>query len=172
MKTLTEALVSKTTARGALIDFAALAFIYFVPSIAHLLNFPVYMIEPMRLMLILSMAHSTRNNSYLLALTLPFFSLVVSSHPEFYKMLVITSELVLNVFLFYFLAGKLRNAFLAMLTAIITSKLFCYFLYFLFFTPAFLKSEATPVFLLVQLITTIIFSVYVFLISVRINKIK
>jgi hypothetical protein len=164
--------VSKETYKGILIDIAALAFIYFAPAFAHWLNFPVYMIEPMRLMLVLSMAHSTRKNSYLLALTLPLFSLVVSSHPEFYKMLVITSELLLNVFLFYALSARIKNAFLAMFPAIILSKLFCYLLYFIFFTPAFLRSEASTSFLVVQVITSVVFSFYIFIFALRKNRNK
>ncbi len=167
MNTVTTTRLSNATWKGILIDFAALAFIYFVPSLAHLLNFPVYMIEPMRLMLILSLAHSTRNNSYLLALTLPLFSLLVSSHPEFPKMLVITAELVLNVFLFFAFSARMKNAFLAMFTAIIISKVFCYLLYLVFFPMAFFLSEASPVFLLIQVLTSAVFSFYVFVILRR-----
>jgi hypothetical protein len=163
MKTYSAALPSGEFIKSACIDAAALAFIYFTPVLAHLAAFPVYMIEPMRIMVILSMAHSSRGNSYLLALTLPFFSFITTSHPEFFKMLIITCELVLNVFLFYWLSVRIKNVFLSMISAIITSKIVCYLLYFIFFSMAFVRNESDTTFLAVQLITTLIFSTYIFI---------
>lgn len=165
MDTQVVSIPRKAFAKALFLDMMALAFIYFTPSIAHLLNFPVYMLEPMRVMLILSMAHSTRKNSYLLALTLPLFSFLVSGHPEVVKMMVITAELVLNVFLFYLLAGRVRNLFTAGLLSIIISKAFCYLAYLVVFSAAFVREEAGTAFLLVQAGTTLLFSGYLFIIS-------
>lgn len=160
MKTIAYRLDNPRIGRNVILDFIALAFIYFAPSLTHLINLPVYMIEPMRLMLILSMVHSGKYNSFMLAMTLPLFSFLVSSHPAAGKMLIITAELVLNVFLFYFFIGRFSRPFLAMIASIILSKLVAYAMYFVFFTMAFVKSEAEISFLLIQLITTIIFSFY------------
>lgn len=165
MNTQVALIPRKELVKALLLDMMALAFIYFTPSIAHLLNFPVYMLEPMRVMLILSLAHSTRKNSYLLAFTLPLFSFLVSGHPEAVKMMIITSELVLNVFLFYLLAGKLRNLFVSGLLAILFSKAFCYLAYLVIFSAAFVREEAGTTFLLVQACTTLLFSGYLFIIS-------
>ncbi len=153
----------KELLKSVCIDTIALAFIYFTPVIAHLIAFPVYMIEPMRLMVILSMAHSSRRNSYLLAFTLPLFSYIATSHPEFFKMLIITAELGLNIFFFYWLSTRMKNVFLAMVSAIITSKVMCYTMYLIFFSIAFVRNEADVLFLFVQLITTILFSAYFFI---------
>jgi hypothetical protein len=152
--------LSKPSVNGILIDISALAFIFFSPALAHLVNFPLYMIEPMRVMLILSIVHSTRRNSILLALTLPLFSFAVTSHPVFIKMLIITGELLVNTLLFYLLYGKLRNGFTAMFLAIISSKIVCYLLYLVFFPLAFVIAEANPLFLGIQLLTTLVFSGY------------
>jgi hypothetical protein len=162
MKSFTALYLSKELLKNVCIDTGALAFIYFTPVIAHLIALPVYMIEPMRFMVILSMAHSSKRNSYILAFTLALFSYVATSHPEFFKMLIITAELVLNVFFFYWLAGRTKNIFLAMISAIIISKVSCYIMYFIFFSIAFVRNEADTLFLLVQLITTILFSAYIF----------
>jgi hypothetical protein len=167
MKTQVASIPGKELLKALFIDIMALAVIYFTPSIAHLLNFPVYMLEPMRVMLILSMAHSTRRNSYLLALTLPLFSFLVSGHPEAVKMMIITSELALNVFLFYLMAGKVRNMFVSGLLAILISKAFCYMAYLAVFSFAFVRDEAGATFLLVQGLTTLLFSGYLFIISKR-----
>jgi hypothetical protein len=168
MKALTITLNRKEALKTALIDLSALALVYFTPTLVHLLNFPVYMLEPMRVMLIISFAYSAKRNSYLLALSLPLFSFLVSGHPEFLKMMVITAELTLNVYLFYFLLERRSGTFLAALLSIAGSKLFCYLLYLVVFSWAFVRAEAAPVFLLVQLLTTFIFSGYLFLLFKRV----
>ena len=163
MKSYATVIHSKELLKSVCIDTIAIAFIYFTPVIAHLTAFPVYMIEPMRLMVILSMAHSSRRNSYLLAFTLPLFSYIATSHPEFLKMLIITAELGLNVFFFYWLSARMKNVFLAMVSAVITSKVICYAMYLIFFSVAFVRNEADGLFLFVQLITTVLFSAYFFI---------
>ncbi len=165
MEAQVHVLSRKALVKALLIDMAALAFILLVPSLAHLFSFPVYMLEPMRVMVILSLAHSTRQNSYLLALALPAFSFLVSGHPEAVKMMIITAELVLNVFLFYLVAARTRNFFVSGLLSIAASKVFCYLAYLAFFSLAFVKEEAATVFLVVQLLTTLVFSGYLYVIN-------
>ena len=128
------------------------------------MHLPFYMIEPMRLMVVLSIAHSSRINSYLLAFTLPLFSWAVSGHPEFYKMLVMTAEITANVFLFYYLIRKIDSAFLSMIISIIVSKVLCYSMYLVFFPIVFFREEADTTFLIAQGFTTLIFSFYVYVI--------
>ena len=170
MHTQVASIPRKELLKALSIDIMALALIYFTPSIAHLLNFPVYMLEPMRVMMILSFAHSSRKNSYLLALTLPLFSFLVSGHPEPVKMMIITAELLVNVFLFYLLAARIRNLFLPGLLSIIISKAFCYLAYLAVFSAAFVREEAGTVFLAVQALTTVLFSIYLFIISKTIRQ--
>jgi hypothetical protein len=160
--------LTKNSLSGIIIDIVALAFIYFAPTLAHLFSFPVYMIEPMRLMLILSIVHSGKKNTLILALTLPLFSFIVTSHPVFLKMIIITCELVANTLLFYFFYRKLQP-FWAMFLAIITSKILCYLLYLVFFPVSFVIAEADPLFLGVQMATTLIFSGYVFMLYAKRN---
>ena len=170
MKAFTSGISLNEAAKTGILDTAALAFILFAPAIAHLISFPVYMIEPMRLMMVLSLAHSSKRNSYILALCLPLFSFIVSGHPEFTKMLIITGELVLNVFLFYWLLRKSGNAFLSMITAIVLSKIASYTMYLLVFSLAFVKAEAETSFVLVQVGTTILFSCYIFLFGKKLTN--
>jgi hypothetical protein len=145
---------------ASILDVAALAVVYFTPLIGHLLQLPFYMIEPMRLMAVISMVHSTRMNSFLLALVLPLFSWVATGHPELTKMLVMTMELGMNVFLFYLLRKKMNSVFLAMIIAITASKILCYSLYLVFFSMMFIREEAEMTFLVAQVITTLLFSLY------------
>jgi hypothetical protein len=150
--------------RTLIIDSAALAFIFFVPALSHMLAVPIYLIEPMRIMLILAVAHTTKRNAYLLALTLPLFSFAISAHPVFLKSLLISLELVFNVWLFFALGKIIRNQFAAMAIAIIGSKVFYYALKFGLLSFALIEGGmiSTPIYL--QLITTVIFSAYIFLI--------
>ncbi|MGA2822380.1 MAG: hypothetical protein ABSE72_02525 [Bacteroidales bacterium] len=145
-----------------LLDIVALIVVYFTPKIGQLVHLPFYMVEPMRLMVILSIAHSKRANSYLLALTLPLFSWAVSGHPEFYKMLVMTGEITINVFLFYYLIRKNDFVFLSMIISIVVSKVLSYIFYLVFFSMMFIREEAEPSFLIAQVISTLVFSFYIF----------
>jgi hypothetical protein len=166
--TLTKIRLSSLRTRGLcialLLDLVALALVYFTPKIGELIHLPFYMIEPMRLMVVLSIAHSSRVNSYLLAFSLSLFSWVISGHPEFFKMLVMTVEMTANVFLFYYFFRKIDSAFLPMIISIVISKVLCYAMYLVFFSMMFLREEADPSFLVAQVITTLVFSSYVFLI--------
>lgn len=146
-----------------LIDGLAIAFIYFVPTLSHLLNLPVYLIEPMRVMLVLAMVHTHKNNAYLLALTLPLFSYLVSGHPYVLKTVLISTELVLNVWLFYRLQNIFRSSFFSMLVAIIASKTFYYALKATMISLAFIQSDLFSTPILMQVIMTILFSGYVFI---------
>lgn len=162
--------LSKLNTRSIVIDILALAFIYFVPTISHLLNVPIYLVEPMRIMLILAIAHTTKKNAYIIALTLPLFSFLISSHPNIFKAVIMTMELVLNVWLFYELA-KRANQFVAMLSSIVLSKIFYYLLKFGLISFAVLQTDliSTPIYL--QVITSLVFSGYLFFI-IRRNQIN
>lgn len=145
----------------AFIDIPALLLIYFTPALSHMLSLPVYLIEPIRLMLILSMAHSSKINTFLLALSLPVFSHLFSAHPVLLKTILISFELLLFTFLFYELSKKFKSVFLIMLVSIVTGKLFYYVFKYLFISNGMIQSEliSTPVY--IQIIVTIVFSLYV-----------
>ena len=153
--------------RSVVFDILGLAFIYFVPTISHLLSVPLYLVEPMRIMLILAIAHTSKKNAFLVALTLPLFSFLVSAHPHILKTMLITAELVFNVWLFYFLAKKTKNYFIAMLASIFLSKIFYYLMKYALISFAFLDSGlvSTPIYL--QIITMVIFSSYLLLVLSR-----
>ena len=153
--------------RSIILDILAIGFIYMVPTLSHLVGLPVYLIEPMRIMLILAIAHTSKQNAYLLALTLPLFSFVVSAHPSMVKTLLITAELVLNVWLFFFLIKRVSNHFVAMLSSILISKVVYYLVKFLLISLVVLNTDliSTPIYL--QVITMTLFSGYIFLIYRR-----
>jgi len=156
---------------ASLLNVSALAFIYFTPALSHVLNLPVYLIEPMRLMLILALVHTNKQNAYLLAFTLPIFSFLVSGHPVFAKMLLISFELALNVFLFYFISKRMHNILFAALGSILLSKAAYYLVKFVLLQTLLLNGKLVSTPLFIQLITTLIFSFYCYLLlSKRLGK--
>jgi hypothetical protein len=164
----TAQITSQRTIGYVLFDLLALTFIYFVPTISHMLSFPLYLIEPMRIALILALAHTTKRNAYIIALTLPIFSYLVSAHPVFYKMLLISGELVLNVWIFYMLLARTKNVFASIISSIVASKALYYAAKFVA-VGLILKSGESIVStsLYIQGATTIVFSVYLWLILRR-----
>ena len=145
---------------GIIIDLIAITLVYMVPTISHWLMFPVYLIEPMRLMLIIAMAHTNRYNAYLLAFTLPLFSFMISAHPVLPKMIIIMLELAINVWVFYRLRSLLKSPYVAVLLSIIVSKVIYYLMKYTLIQTMVIESSlfSTPIW--IQGITTIVFSLY------------
>ncbi len=150
--------------KSSIVDALGIAFVYFIPSISHLFSFPVYLFEPMRIILILSMVHSSKRNAYLLAITLPLFSFISASHPVFIKSLLITCEMTINVWLFYFLLKKIPNFFIIAFVSIILSKTFYYSGKFILIKLSLFSTELIDTPLIIQLSLTLILSIYAFFI--------
>ncbi len=163
MKSIALQLNKRKTIISVLIDLFALSFIYYVPTISHLISLPLYLIEPMRLMLIIALVHSSKANAYLLALTLPLFSFIISGHPVFPKMLLITFELVFNVVLFFGLTKKIKYIFPSILLSIILSKVAYYIIKFGLIKITIIHSDlfSTPIY--IQVITSLVFSSYLYI---------
>lgn len=162
MKAITQQINRPVILKSLFVDFAGLALVFLIPTLAHLTQWPVYFIEPMRLMLILALVHTNKTNAYVLALALPLFSFAISSHPVFIKMLLITMELSLNVYLFFFFRKLMKKVFPAIVLSILASKLIYYLMKYFVIGAGLLNSGLISTPILIQLMTTIIFSVYVY----------
>jgi hypothetical protein len=114
-------------------------------------------------MLILAIVHTSKRNALILAVSMPMFSLMISGHPVFPKMILIMCELTMNVFLFYAFTKRVNNIFLAVLSSIIISKAMYYLLKFVFISFAIINTDLISTPILVQVVTTVIFSMYLFL---------
>lgn len=145
----------------ALFDLAAITFIYFIPAISHMLSFPIYLLEPMRIVLILALVHTHKINALVLAATLPFFTFLISGHPILPKAILISGELVINVILFFAIANQVKSKFAAILTSIILSKLVYYLAKFILIQVAVLEMGLISTSLWIQAATTLAFSFYV-----------
>jgi hypothetical protein len=146
------------------IDLIAVILVYFIPTLSHLTGVPFYLFEPMRIFIILALLHSNKTNAYILAFTLPIFSFVIATHPFFLKSVIMSIELGLNVFIFYFLTQKKLAAYLSVFLSIIISKGAYYLLKFICVQLMLFESDliVTPIF--IQIIVTVIISFYTFII--------
>ncbi len=153
---------AQTNIRALVFDLFAILFIYMVPTLTHLIGIKLYMLEPMRLMVILAMVHTRRQNAYILAMTLPLFSFVVASHPVFIKSALIGVELLAMVFAFFTLT-RFMHKLAAIFISIWISKLLYYLLKYLAIMTVLPAEPLVGTPLLLQLLTSAIFSFYVFL---------
>ena len=150
-----------------LLDFMAITFIYFLPALSHLTSLPLYLIDPMRIAVLFCLIHTNRKNAFLIAITLPIFSLIVSSHPAVFKTILIAAELVINLFLFYFLIKKM-NVFFAMFLSIMFSKILYYSGKYLFLQMGLVDGKLISTSLIIQLVVMIGLSLYAAIIFKRI----
>jgi len=158
------------TTGSILFDLAAVTFVYFTPAISHMINIPLYLADPMRIIILLSLIYTSRKNAYLIALTLPLFSFIISSHPLAIKSLLITSELILNIFLFYRLSKYISNYFLLMFTSILISKIFYYTVKYVLINTTLLPGELISTPILLQLGVMLIISGYFYIVNLNTSK--
>jgi hypothetical protein len=151
-------------------DFLVLAIAYLIPAISHLLPFPLYMADPMRILVLSGyLITRSRTNGFILALTLPFFSTILSGHPFFFKAILISGELVLNIWLFStLLSGTHWKASLVFFTSIVISKVFYYILKYLFLSFSLIEGDLFSTGIVIQLVIVMAISIgFSFLPGVR-----
>lgn len=156
--------------KSVLYDFIALIFIYFLPALSHLTSLPLYILEPMRIAVLVAAIHTNKKNTYLIVLTLPLFSFFISSHPVLLKTILMTGELMINVFLFYLILERIRNPFLALFIGIITAKFFYYVSKYVFLSFNLIQGDLVSTPLLFQFIIAVCISIYAALIFNRENN--
>ena len=153
-----------------IVDAAAILFIIYLGEISNLLGFPLYSLDPMRMMVILAIAFTPRWNTYLLPLLLPIASYYLGEHPHLMKSSLMIVELLINVGLFWFLLSKTRMTLLSILLSIIFSKAVYYTLKYISIEQDWMSGEifSTPFDL--QVITTLAISIFLFLVFLFIGK--
>lgn len=150
-----------------LFNLIALLIVYLLPAIAEITKLPLYNLEPLRLLLILSIAHTSEKNTYFLAIALPAFSLIISGHPYLVKTILLAADLLINAFLFYRFSKYISTSHvgLIMLMSIVLSKIIYYLSKFILIYFNVITGDliTTPVF--VQLLVALIFSGYIFIVK-------
>lgn len=152
----------KSNIKTLLTDFLILTFIYFIPAISHLFAFPIYYLDPMRFALVFALITTSKRNTFLIALTLPIFSFLISSHPSILKSFLLAGELSLNISLFYLLKDKINNLFFSFLLSITLSKLSYYIAKFAFIKYDLLDQKliSTPIEYQLMIMLLLSFVVY------------
>ena len=155
--------VIKSISGTAVFDFAVLTFIYLIPTISHLIAFPLYYLDPMRFVLIFALLHTSKRNTFIIAITLPLFSFLISSHPSIIKAGLLSTELLLNVILFFILFSKTNSRVISLAFSIVISKIIYYLLKYIAIESGVLADRlfSTPFYY--QAIVILIISLYVFI---------
>lgn len=161
---MTTDIISKSI-RIIVLDIILLSFIYFLPTFSHLIGFPLYLLDPMRIVVLGSLLLlGNKKNAYILALTIPLFSFMFSGHPIFPKNILISIELITNIFVFFSLRSKINNTFISIFFSIVISKLIYYGLKYLFVIFGILEMEVISTSLIIQLLValsiSILFSIF------------
>ena len=145
--------------RTVMIDTIILVVVYFIPTLSHALSAPLYLFEPMRIALFVSILFLTdRKNAYILAITLPIFSYIVSGHPVLVKNVIIAIELFTNVFILFHLLDKKVNYFYSCFISIIASKILYYGLKYLVIFQGLLSTNLVDTSFIVQLLIACLLS--------------
>ena len=139
-------------------DIFILVLVYFIPALSHVMPLPIYLIDPMRILLLTGFLLSRSNyNAFVLALTIPLISFIATGHPPFFKAILISLELFSNIWLFIYLLNKLNWAApLVLLVSIILSKIIYYTLKFTFIQFSLIEGDLITTNLLIQAVTVII----------------
>jgi len=153
--------------RALIFDITFILAIVYLPSLSHLLAIPLYRLEPMRMLLILALPFTGRRNAYFLALILPLASFLTSGHPLPAKALLMTGELLANVWLFWWLMRRFSSPLGAMLGGITLSKLGYYGAKLALIQMAMLGPPLISTPLWLQGILAIVFSLYIFIVYTR-----
>jgi len=153
--------LSNIKIRTVVIDFLALSLIYLLPTLSHLTGIPFYYLEPMRVVVLLSLLFTHRWNSLLLALTIPLFSFLIASHPSLFKVLLVTIDLTLNILLFMFFTKSIKQTFFVLLLSIAISKMVYYLLKYMFIQFYLVDGELVATSLYIQIIVMVALSLII-----------
>ena len=147
MMNLNETLINSNKILKYLIyDILIITILLTIPIYSHWVGFPLYLFDPMRISLFCLIIMTSERNTYLFAFSLPFISSFITGHPIFPKNIIISIELLSNVFIFYGLTKKKLNIIFVIITSIIVSKSLYYLLKYLLINLGLIDMElvSTP----------------------------
>ena len=113
--------------RTELLDFSHMAGIYLIPSLSHLLALPIYLLEPMRIAVLIALLFSHRANAWLVAITLPLASFWMSGHPEPVKAVLMGIEFSVLIAAYFALRRAVRLPAVVSIAAAIVVGKFVYY---------------------------------------------
>ena len=114
--------LSKFSIRTILIDVIIVALLCVTPTVSHFTGFSFYYWEPMRIALFAGvLLVRDKRNGYMLAVLLPFSSMIISGMPIPAICALMIVELLLNLYLFHQIS-QCTNIFVGMFAGILLSK--------------------------------------------------
>lgn len=147
--------LTRPIVRNTVVDIGVFIAIYFIPAMSHLVSFPLYILEPMRVFLFIGyLLSKSTPNALFLAFTIPLFSLATTGHPVFYKATLISVELVINIYLLHRLVNYANfPVFVSLALATVVSKIGYYVAKYIFIKLALLNGTLISTNPLLQLVT-------------------
>jgi hypothetical protein len=143
-----------------LTDLLVFLLVYFLPAFSHMLPVPLYLLDPMRIIVFAGYLFSrNEKNAFFLALTIPIFSMLVSGHPPFFKAFLISIELSANILLFIYLQQRIKWIVLALFVSIVSSKVIYYALKFVFLKLALIDGSFISTSVFIQLGTVLFITI-------------
>ncbi|NQV49615.1 MAG: hypothetical protein HQ507_03920 [Candidatus Marinimicrobia bacterium] len=94
--------------------------------VAHVLPFPLYKLDPMKILVLVTVIYSSRWNSLAIAAALPILSFLSTGHPVFPKFLIMSSELMVFAFVLGSFHTRQSKKIIGFLSAVLISKIFYY----------------------------------------------
>lgn len=114
---------SKSSIRTILIDVIIVTLLCVTPTVSHFTGFSFYYWEPMRIALFAGvLLVRDKRNGYMLAVLLPFSSMIISGMPIPAICALMIVELLFNLFLFHHISQCTNNVFVGMFAGILFSK--------------------------------------------------
>lgn len=152
--------------RNITVDIVIFVSIFFIPALSHVAPFPLYLLDPMRILLFAGYLLSRQNaNTFILAVAMPLFSSLVTGHPPVFKALLISVELVVNIFLLVQLIDRTKlHLALSLFLSMIASKLVYYGLKSVFIYSGLIEGELITTNLWVQLGTVVFITLTFYLV--------
>jgi len=152
--------------RNITVDIVIFVSIFFIPALSHVAPFPLYLLDPMRILLFAGYLLSRQNaNTFILAVAMPLFSSIVTGHPPFFKALLISVELVVNIFLLVQLIDRTKlHLALSLFLSMIASKLVYYGLKSVFIYSGLIEGELITTNLWIQLGTVVFITLTFYLV--------
>lgn len=160
--------------RNITVDIVIFVCIFFIPALSHVAPFPIYLLDPMRIFLFAGFLLTRQNaNALLLALAIPLFSSLVTGHPPFFKAILISIELTVNLLIFMKLISNTKlHIALSMFLSMIASKLLYYGLKFVFIYSGLIEGELITTNLWMQLATGIFITVVFYLVWMKTGQLR
>ena len=130
--------------------------IYSIPALSHVVGLPIYLLEPMKLVVFTSIISFDRKTALFTAVTIPLFSFLLTGHPLFPKFIIITVELLLLVDTYYYLSRKLKSSLVPFFVSIILSKAAYYIIKFVLISTGMLHLNLVSTSLYIQAIVSVV----------------